>query len=308
MATRTQRIGGRSRFVLLLAAVSLCFLPVAAQAQLKCHAKVDRKSGAVLISASGFAGTLQWELSNSAVAREFANASDCIAAAVAKNCLLDPVQPHVAPSDCVVTVNSGGDKCSARIKGCDPGARKLPSDGISLLSDGSARYGLVWKRAELVTARDDLRTYPRALRARARVNGGSSAAPGIRSGLRAGIYDWRIPNIFELRDFAGSIRSGLRASPSLATPLEAVWPVGDLWWSRTDDTNQGGLARWGIRRAGPGQFSLRSRARTLTAHTALRWKVRTPAIRGLPLTTRVAEPYCCEAVAGACVVWGPPCP
>lgn len=91
-----------------------------------CRAKIDKKSGVILVDATNVGGTLQWGSAAGSENRSMFNAATCVADGKAKKCeLADPVSvdAKTPPAGCTVYLDDGVAACSAWIPGCTPGAR-----------------------------------------------------------------------------------------------------------------------------------------------------------------------------------------
>jgi len=96
----------------------------------KCKVKVDKKDGTILFSATGVGGTLTWGEESGSETNPFSNDLACIAGGLAKKCRLGETAETgriTPPALCTLYVaDSGGNDCSAYIKGCTPGVRSVP--------------------------------------------------------------------------------------------------------------------------------------------------------------------------------------
>lgn len=92
----------------------------------KCKVKVDKKSGVLLVSASGVSGTLLWGSTDGATTEPFFNAGTCVVADKANKCeIADPatLAAKTPPSGCTLYLDDDGAPCSVWIAGCTPGER-----------------------------------------------------------------------------------------------------------------------------------------------------------------------------------------
>jgi len=93
----------------------------------KCKAKINRKDGAILVSASEVSGTVLWGNADGQETNSFANETTCVTAGVAKSCQLGATsspEQITPPELCRVYLADDAGKCSAYIPGCTPGARE----------------------------------------------------------------------------------------------------------------------------------------------------------------------------------------
>lgn len=93
----------------------------------RCAARVNAKSGAIEVNASGVVGTPTWSGSPAVDGVAFANAGACISGDRLRRCRLGVVgtlAEITPPSECRVCVHDGDDApCCAFIRGCTPGPR-----------------------------------------------------------------------------------------------------------------------------------------------------------------------------------------
>jgi hypothetical protein len=127
----------------LFAGLFLAAAAPAAHALESCKVKVDKKTGAIQVSAKNVLSVLRWGNSLANASNIFANEDTCVADHQAKKCELgDPGTPEqiVPPELCRVFIKDigGGQSCSAYIRGCTPGARPGLVAGA-----GTARAGVV---------------------------------------------------------------------------------------------------------------------------------------------------------------------
>ena len=93
----------------------------------RCSARVNAKTGAVEVGASGLVGSVGWSGSPAQRPVAFANAGECIVDGRARRCRLggaDTLAAITPPAECRVCVHDDGDApCCAFLKGCTPGPR-----------------------------------------------------------------------------------------------------------------------------------------------------------------------------------------
>jgi hypothetical protein len=93
----------------------------------RCAARVNGKTGAVEVNASGVVGVPTWSGSTAVDGVAFANASACISGDRLRRCRLGVIgtlAEITPPSECRVCVHDGDDPpCCAFIRGCTPGPR-----------------------------------------------------------------------------------------------------------------------------------------------------------------------------------------
>jgi hypothetical protein len=97
----------------------------AARAVDKCSAKLDARSGDLLVAASGVDGSLAWGARAGEEVQPFHDTS-CVKAGRARSCRLaapGSAAARTPPSDCAVYLDDGIRPCEARVKGCTPGVR-----------------------------------------------------------------------------------------------------------------------------------------------------------------------------------------
>jgi hypothetical protein len=93
----------------------------------KCKAKVDKKTGAILVSATDVANNPLWGEDASLVNNAFANTVDCFTNGKLKGCRLGApgsLEEATPPVVCTVFLaDDGPEACSARVPGCTVGIR-----------------------------------------------------------------------------------------------------------------------------------------------------------------------------------------
>ena len=123
------------------AALVIVAVSVPAHALNSCKAKLDKKTGTVLIDASGITGTLLWGAADGDETNVFANEATCITGNRAKKCLLGPegsLESITPPSSCFVYLAADSPiACAVYVRGCTPVIRD-PAD----VSDGVGCWDL----------------------------------------------------------------------------------------------------------------------------------------------------------------------
>jgi len=105
-----------------------------AQAITKCNAAVNKKTGAIEVSASGVEGSPVWGLGVESTEAPFFNLGECFDGDKLKRCVLfDPETPAALspPNSCTIYLNDGAGICKAFIKDCKPSAADQCCDGYS---------------------------------------------------------------------------------------------------------------------------------------------------------------------------------
>lgn len=116
---------GRATTMLVAAALA-CSTVSTAHAIDSCRAKIDKRSGVILVDATNVQGPLLWGGQAGQETSAMFNAGTCVAAGKAKKCqLADPltVASKTPPSGCSLYLDDGTAACSAWIPGCTPGSR-----------------------------------------------------------------------------------------------------------------------------------------------------------------------------------------
>lgn len=104
----------------------VAFAGTSAEAIEKCGAKVDKKTGTILVSASGVSGTLLWGSAQGEETSALFNVATCVADGKASKCTIaDPatLAAKTPPEGCTLYLDDSGAACSAWIPGCTPGTR-----------------------------------------------------------------------------------------------------------------------------------------------------------------------------------------
>lgn len=112
----------------VLVALAFC-LAAASEAPAidSCKAKIDKKTGVVLVDATNVGGPLLWGGSAGNETTAMFNAGTCVASGKAKKCqLADPatLAAKTPPAGCTVYLDDGAADCSAWVSGCTPGPRQ----------------------------------------------------------------------------------------------------------------------------------------------------------------------------------------
>jgi hypothetical protein len=237
----------------------------------KCKVKVDKKSGVLLVSASGVSGTLLWGSTEGAATETFFNAGACVAADKAKNCeLANPatLAAKTPPSGCTLYLDDDGVPCSAWIAGCTPGERnpsgcvRDPSASPRFVDNGDGTVSdrttcLMWEKKTGTTGGSSLcpggatcgsdhdvnNLYawtagspydpngPAFFAFLAKLNGPSSFA---------GHDDWRLPTITELQTIVDLSATGCGSGTPCIDPLFGPSHLGGYWSSSTYYANAEG--------------------------------------------------------------------
>jgi hypothetical protein len=103
----------------------------------RCKVKVDKRTGVILVDATGVGGPLLWGDASGSEVNSFFNGATCVVADNAKRCqLADPLSlsSKTAPAGCTLYLDDGVAACSAWISGCSPGAR---SDRGAVVKDSN---------------------------------------------------------------------------------------------------------------------------------------------------------------------------
>jgi hypothetical protein len=93
-----------------------------------CKAKVNKKTGAITVKASGVSGTLLWGWTAGMEVMEFHDEAGCISGSTANNCATgapgtpDSITP---PPLCTLHMKDDAGSCDAFVRGCVPGSRPL---------------------------------------------------------------------------------------------------------------------------------------------------------------------------------------
>ncbi len=101
-------------------------LAVPAHAIDKCKVQVSRKTGVLVVTATGVSGTPLWGDAAGAETEPFFNAGTCLVGTKAKKCqIADPttLASETPPADCRLYLDDGTAACVVRVPGCTPGAR-----------------------------------------------------------------------------------------------------------------------------------------------------------------------------------------
>ncbi len=105
----------------------------------KCKVKVDKRTGVLVVSATGVSGTPLWGDAEGAETESFFNAGSCIDGTKAKKCqIADPttLASETPPADCRLYLDDGSAACVVRVPGCTPGERSsavcVPDPSASL--------------------------------------------------------------------------------------------------------------------------------------------------------------------------------
>jgi len=117
-----------TRATTTLVALTIVFsAATAAHAIDSCKAKIDKRTGVILVDATNVQGTLLWGDQAGQENSAIFNVGTCVAAAKAKKCqLADPltVASKTPPSGCTLYLDDGTAACSAWIPGCTPSPRR----------------------------------------------------------------------------------------------------------------------------------------------------------------------------------------
>jgi hypothetical protein len=113
----------------------------------KCKVKVDKKTGAILVSASDVTNNPLWSGDPASIVNGFADIADCFSGGKLKSCRigapgsLAEIQP---PAACAIHLtDDSAETCAARVPGCTPGVRN-PTDGLTI--DSSSDQELLFVR------------------------------------------------------------------------------------------------------------------------------------------------------------------
>jgi len=116
----------------------------------KCKAKVDKKTGAILVSATDVANNPLWGEEAGLVVKGFANTVDCFTKGKLKACRLGTpgsLAEATPPVGCTIFLaDDGPDACSARVPGCTVGIRPSVtgmSDDHLLFVDNEGNGGAI---------------------------------------------------------------------------------------------------------------------------------------------------------------------
>ena len=146
---------------LVLCAAVILVSASSAHAIDRCKVKVDKRTGVILVAATGVSGPLAWGEASGQEVNTFFNSGTCVVADKAKACQLgDPntLASKTAPAGCTLYLDDGATPCSAWIPGCSPGVRSavttLMKDAngavIGTLLDPSGSYAIRNTGSELV--------------------------------------------------------------------------------------------------------------------------------------------------------------
>ena len=116
----------------LVAVAAMAVVPSPGRAIGKCKVKVDRRDGAILVSAGGVSGALLWGSSAGQETNAFANAATCVSGDTARDCQLGAAgsAEQITPPDlCRLYLADDLGTCEAYIKGCTPGVRVEGAQG-----------------------------------------------------------------------------------------------------------------------------------------------------------------------------------
>ncbi|HXC51502.1 MAG TPA: hypothetical protein VN634_11495 [Candidatus Limnocylindrales bacterium] len=131
----------------------LCATATTAQAIDHCKVKVDKKTGVILVDASGVTPPLLWGSAAGQETNALFNAGTCVADGKAKKCqLADPLTlaSKTPPAGCTLYLDDGAAPCTAWIAGCTPSPRSgtgaLVKDSAGALigysADSSGMYAV----------------------------------------------------------------------------------------------------------------------------------------------------------------------
>jgi hypothetical protein len=140
----------------VLCAVAVLMTASSAHAIDKCKVKVDKRTGVILVAATGVAGPLAWGEASGQEVNSFFNSGTCVVADKAKGCQLgDPntLASKTAPAGCTLYLDDGATPCSSWIPGCSPGARR---DTGAVINDANGTLiGVALDPAGQTAVRDD---------------------------------------------------------------------------------------------------------------------------------------------------------
>ncbi len=128
--------------IILAALAGVVFSGTGGEAAEKCNVKVDKRTGVLLVSASGVSGTLLWGTSEGAESEPLFNVATCVVGDKAKKCeVADPatLAAKTPPSGCTLYLADDAAPCSVWIAGCTPGSRTEAPEPVC--GDGQAGTG-----------------------------------------------------------------------------------------------------------------------------------------------------------------------
>ncbi len=230
-------------------------LSVPAHAIDKCKVQVSKKTGVLLVFATGVSGTLLWGDASDAVSETFFNAGDCVTEPKAKKCeLADPatLAAKTPPAGCVLYLADGSaSDCSVWINGCIPGGRntdvcvpnlsaspRYVDNGDGTVSDKTTC--LMWEQKtddDTVHDTDNLYTWSTG----SPYNPDGTAFFDFLAELNGpspftGHDDWRLPTISELENVVDVSQGTPTIDQTVFGPTQQL-----LYWSSS--TSQGNPSR-----------------------------------------------------------------
>jgi hypothetical protein len=138
------------------AAILVALVADSALAAERCKAKVDKKTGAIVISARNVGANPRWDVSPGIPGGiPFSNSDSCVAGTTVSDCALGAegtLSSITPPAGCRIYISDdGGTECSVMPKGCVPGVR--PTDDS--FPENDPRRGAPAPTLECTTAHAD---------------------------------------------------------------------------------------------------------------------------------------------------------
>jgi hypothetical protein len=229
-----------------------------------CKVKVDKKTGLLLVSASGVSGTLLWGSTDGAATMPFFNAATCVTADKASKCeIADPatLAAKTPPSGCTLYLDDDGAPCSAWIAGCTPGERspsgcvRDPAASPRFVDNGDGTVSdrttcLMWEKktgtagtyancpggASCASEHDVRNLYGWTVGSPYNPDGAAFFA--FLAKLNgpspfAGYDDWRLPTVTELQSIVDLTASGCGSGSPCIDAVFGPTQLGGYWSSST---------------------------------------------------------------------------